>query len=616
MTAVERRDPRTGLGPIDAQTGPLPIDPRPDPGAAGEVEYRLITSPGQLSPYLKQLLGARVIAVDTETTALDPHRGALRLVQLAVPGAPVFVLDCFSFLPAGRGVLRQILTTGAVKVFHNAKFDLQFFLKLGISVPLPLFDTMLAAQLLRSSGGPERSSLAAVAEHYLGAAVSKEEQASNWSGPLRAEQLRYAARDAQVLLALRQALVPLLQEHRLVEVAALEFACVRAVAQMEFHGIHLDLARWEALRRRTEAAREEVLQELYRYTGRPVAQLGLWGDEQPLEQNLDSNQQVLELLHQHGIHVQNTSRHALAPYASHPLVKALTSYRQHTKALTSFLNSLTAQVHPRTGRLHPRYAQIGAASGRMSCGNPNIQQIPRDAAFRACFVAPAGRRLIIADYSQIELRVAAALARDARMIAAYQAGEDLHRLTASLVTGKPMAAVTSSDRQAAKAVNFGLIYAMGPRGLQAYARDTYGMEMSLEEATRFRERFFEAYTGIAAWHAKMRAHPPGETRTVAGRRHVHGPSEGLSVLSNMPVQGSAADIAKRALGQLVDALAGTGAFIVAAVHDEIVLEADAANADDVAGLLKETMEAAGAHYLRDVPVVAEVHVAESWAGKG
>lgn len=164
----------------------------------------------------------------------------------------------------------------------------------------------------------------------------------------------------------------------------------------------------------------------------------------------------------------------------------------------------------------------------MSCGGPNIQQIPRDKQFRACFTAPAGSKLVIADYSQIELRVVAEISKDRRMIEAYRNGEDLHRLTASLLTGKRIEEVLKAERQSAKAVNFGLVFAMGARGLQGYASETYGVDMSLEQAEQFRNRFFQAYQGVAAWHKQLQDHPPRESRTLAGRKFVFGGNSGLA----------------------------------------------------------------------------------------
>jgi DNA polymerase-1 len=240
--------------------------------------------------------------------------------------------------------------------------------------------------------------------------------------------------------------------------------------------------------------------------------------------------------------------------------------------------------------------------------------MPRTAAFRRCFIAPPGSRLVIADYSQIELRVMAELSGDPRMLAAYQAGEDLHTLTAALLLDKAIAQVTSAERQAAKAVNFGLIYAMGAEGLHAYAQHSYGVTLTLEEARSFRERFFEAYTGVAEWQQQIRETMPlTESRTVSGRRRQWSEPPGIAALYNTPVQGGAADIIKRALGLLPEALQGTGAVLVGTVHDEILVEAPEARAPEVASILKTTMEQAGQTYLSRVPVVADVRIASSWA---
>jgi DNA polymerase-1 len=252
-------------------------------------------------------------------------------------------------------------------------------------------------------------------------------------------------------------------------------------------------------------------------------------------------------------------------------------------------------------------------AGRMSCWNPNIQQIPRSMDFRSCFIAPQGKKLIVADYSQIELRVATEITQDTRMTSAYKAGEDLHTLTASLMLGKPFNTITKQERQAAKAVNFGLIYAMGAAGLKQYALQSYGANMTLEQAEDFKTRFFKAYTGINTWHRELRKSPPIEGRTLTGRKFTFSPNSGLSGLCNTPVQGTAADIVKKALGMLVERVKGTEIKIIAVVHDEIILESTDAVADDAANLLKSTMEEAGNSILKHVPCQADVNVSQNWA---
>jgi DNA polymerase I-like protein with 3'-5' exonuclease and polymerase domains len=330
--------------------------------------------------------------------------------------------------------------------------------------------------------------------------------------------------------------------------------------------------------------------------------------------NLDSPTQLLQALPRLGVPVTSTGQGALIPLAeASPVVQALLDYRHAQKALT-LAQQVMQQVHPTTGCLHPTYWQLGAATGRFTCSDPNVQQMPRTGAFRRCFVAPSGSQLVIADYSQIELRVMAELSGDPRMLAAYQAGEDLHTRTAALLLDTALDQVTRAERQAAKAVNFGLIYAMGAEGLRAYARHSYGVTLTTDEAQTFRQRFFAAYAGVAQWQAQIRAAMPlTESRTLSGRRRQWAEPPRLAALYNTPVQGGAADIIKHALGMLPQALQGTGAMIVGTIHDEILVEAPTERAAEVAQILKATMEQAGHTYLARVPVVTDVRIASSWA---
>ena len=575
------------------------------------MKYIKILRQQDIAPYMPSLKQAKILAVDTETTGLDPYNAKLRLIQIAAADLPVFVIDCFSFFPEGIETIKTILESRAVKVFQNAKFDLQFFMAIGI-FPYPIFDTMLAGQLLRSSGGASRAGLAALVQHYLNEDISKDEQISNWQNELSESQLLYAAKDAEILLRLRQVMVEHIYENDLSGVAMIEFSCASAIAQTEFVGINLDIERWRILLEKMVKERDEALEVLYTYTGKPISQMNLFGEDVVLDHNFDSNSFVLKLLQTNGINASSTSKNDLAPYADNPLVKAIAKYRTAAKSLSSFLVPMLAMVHNKTGRLHPRYGQIGAWSGRMSCSNPNIQQIPRSRAFRACFAAAPGRKLIIADYSQIELRVAAEMTNDPRMIRAYQNGEDLHILTASLMLGKSANAITKQERQAAKAVNFGLIYAMGAAGLKQYSQQSYGVNITIEQAEDFRNRFFRAYTGIARWHSSLKKSPPTESRTLTGRKFVFSQNAGLSGYCNTPVQGTSADITKKALGLLAQRLKDTNINIIAIVHDEILLESPEHKAEEAAMLLKSTMEEAGAGVLKKVPCVADVNVADNW----
>jgi len=576
--------------------------------------YQLIRTIESLNNIRELLLSAKVIGVDTETTGLDPYIHDLRLIQLAVDET-VYIIDCFAFEIKGNPILNQVFSGNQVKVFQNAKFDIKFLMANEFSVGGKIFDTMLAGQLLRSAGHTPNIGLKGLCHHYLDVVISKEEQTSDFSKELSQSQLEYAAKDAYILLELREKMIHEIKRNKLVEVARLEFACVLAIAHIEYMGIHLSLKDWQALTLKNEKEEERILEDLYPYIGYPTIQLGLFESVSQSDVNLNSNQQMLELLKKEGIEVDNVSKHALNNYIKHPLVHALLEYRKVNKALTSFLYGFPKLIHPMTHRLHPKYGQIGAYSGRMSCGHPNIQQIPRETEFRSCFSAPEGRKLIIADYSQIELRVMAQVSRDKRMIDAYKNGEDLHRLTASLVQNKPIEAITKDERQAAKAVNFGLIFGMGAAGLKAYAKESYGSDMTLKEAEIFRTRFFDSYIGVNQWQNHIKRYKPKEARTLSGRLFRFGPNSGLSVRFNAPIQGTAADILKHALGNLYKYINGTSIKLVALVHDEIVLECDTNQTEIVKNKLIDIMEFAGARYLKDLPVVAEASISDTWAGK-
>ena len=279
------------------------------------------------------------------------------------------------------------------------------------------------------------------------------------------------------------------------------------------------------------------------------------------------------------------------------------------KRVSTYGETYLSHVHPTSGRIHANYRLIGAASGRMACSRPNMQNLPREANYRRCIRPPAGRVLIKANYSQIELRIVAQVSGDIAMQEAFRAGEDLHTKTACAVLGREP---TPRDRQPAKALNFGLLYGMGAPRLRTYAQDDYGVTLSEGEAVRFRQRFFQTYPGLRAWHHAQRE---GEvtTSTLAGR-----PRYGVNRFTeklNSPVQGTGADILKGALARLwADRASVPSAALVLAVHDEIVVEVDAGEAEACAAWLIAHMTAAGAALLADVPVAVDANIVADWSG--
>lgn len=580
------------------------------------ISYIYADKDEKLNEALRLLEGSRVLGIDTETTGLDPINDKIRLLQIASADNPVLVIDMFSISETSKEMLKGVFHNEAVKVFQNAKFDLEFLIQGGFRIKGAIFDTMLASQIIGDRALTSHG-LGALAAFYLGINLPKEEQKSNFSEKLREGQLKYAAKDAAVLLPLRERLIEDIKKFRLIEVCKLEFHCTLAVVDMELTGVKLHREKCQNLYERYLKEQRELINKLNRELDSQGMQMNMFGEETSIGINLDSQSQVIKALKARGIELTSTSHAELSGYKDkYEVISNLIEYRKVSKAIQSFLSTMTEYINPATGRIHSSYRQIGAGSGRFSCSAPNIQQIPRGKEFRECFVPEEGNKFIIADYSQIELRVAAEIAQDKTMIEAYRNGQDLHALTAALVANKDIKEVTKAERQSAKAINFGLIYAMGAKGLQGYAKTVYGVNMSLEEAETFRDRFFKAYKGIASWHARMKkAVDVTETRTLSGRRCLFKTEAGITALLNTPVQGTAADIAKKALAMLVPVAKKLNGHIIATVHDEILLEVPEAFAEEAAYELKHTMEKAGAYYLKQVPVVAETTIADSWAEK-
>lgn len=553
----------------------------------------------------------KAVAVDTETTGLDPHKDRIRLIQLYVKGfSAVLVIDCFKI--NNLSPVKSLLEDPSIKkIFQNAKFDLKFLRSVGINVRGQLFDTMVAGQLL-DCGIKRKNSLKELAKRYLNLELSKEERKSDWSrAELSPEQLQYSAKDVIILPSLRNTLCRELKEKDLVRVASIEFDCIYAVAEMEYNGIKMNLKGWRKLQKEYRGRKEVIKEDLYSELKR-TSDLDIFGE---VSVNLDSPSQMLTLFKKLNIPVPNTNYFTLMNFRSIPLIEKFMEYRKVTKALSSFLEPLPEQINSATGRLHPSYWQLGSAAGRFSCSSPNLQQIPRTSDFRSCFIPEPGNVLVIADYSQIELRVAAEISKDFTMLSAYKSNTDLHRLTASLVSGKHFEAVGKEERQLAKALNFGLLYGMGASGLAEYARNSYGVEMTLEQAEEFKSKFFGGYSGLAGWHKKVRRQQASTVKTLAGRTRDFPEKEKfmLTTRLNTPVQGTAADILKIALGRLPGALRRTGAQIIGTVHDEVLLECAESKAEEVKEILQNTMEKAS--FLQEVPMEAEAKICKDWGGK-
>ena len=589
--------------------------------------YRLINDPAELASAVAELSGHAAVGFDTETTALDPYRGRMRLMQFSAPGGAAYIIDLDRFRePDGkpdRAALAPLLELLAaprpVKVAHNAKFDAKWT-KHQLDTELGnVFDTMLASQLVSAGESEDRHSLAAVAARYLDETVDKSEQLSDWSGEISPSQLEYAARDAALMLPLRERLIELLKRDGLMKVAQLEFECVLPVAYLELNGIFLDAARWREQLAIVEKRRAILAEELQVMLAEESSQQSFFGPTRN-DINLDSHVQLTKALKRvlPGVELPNSTRNwKLQPLAAaHKEIEVLLEYRTVQKALTSYGENILNEINPVTGRIHANFHQIGAPTGRFACTNPNVQQVPHAVEYRRCFRAPEGRKLIIADYSQIELRILAHVTEDKGFIDAFNSGADLHRVTAAQVFNTPLEEVTKEQRDFAKRLNFGVVYGIGAQ------RFSMMTGIPLTEAEGILARYFQTYRGLDAWlrEAARKAVRERMARTMSGRlARFNFDAEDRQAASlaqrngkNMPIQGASADILKRALRLLHDRLKETTARLVNIVHDEIVFEADASGAVEIARAVEEAMCAAGEEYVTRVPVKVETEVADEW----
>ena len=590
--------------------------------------YRLIKNEEELRKAIESLSTHHAIGLDTETTELDPYFGRLRLIQLATPSG-VHIIDLDAFRNGGNGdllqanalaPLRDLLSAHRpVKIAHNAKFDAKF-IKHTLGVDLGgLFDTLLASQLLGTGDIEERHGLEAVASRYLNESVDKTERLSNWNLELSDAQLEYAARDAAVLLPLREKLIERLKSDSLIDCARLEFDCVMTVADMELAGFYMHKDRWLEQLAIVGKRRGQLSDELQDVLAEESSQGTLFGGPQRDEINLDSSQQLTQALERLGIPVPDSTRNwKLQPLAAeYPIIATLLEYRTVQKALTSYGQNMIELINPTTGRLHADFRQIGAPTGRFSCTNPNIQQVPHAVEYRRCFSGhPEGRKLVIADYSQIELRILAEFSGDRGFINAFNSGADLHRVTAAEVFNVTLDQVTREQRDFAKRLNFGVVYGIGAQ------RFSIMTGLSVPEAENVLRKYFATYRQLDTYlhEAANRAVSERQARTGSGRlvrfRYDEQDRQQISMTKrngkNTPIQGTSADILKRALRLLKDELRGTNAQIVNIIHDEIVVEADANEAEEVAQKVERAMCAAGEEYVKTVPVKVETEIADEW----
>lgn len=608
------------------------------PTAAEGVQYTTVTTVAQLKGVARLLKKAGSFCVDLETTSKDPMRAEVVGLALSCRGGEAYYVPVGHVPPSdltaaredlnqlswdeARSVLEPLLTDPAYgKVGQNIKYDLTVLAEAGVDVKGVAFDTMIASGLL--DPGRLHHSLDALAEAHLGHTMipisdligKGKNQISMAEVPI-AQASTYACEDADITWQLYELLAPELVEQGLDELfRTVELPLVPVLTAMERHGICVDAQALNALHTKIEKQMVVLEREIYAAAGR--------------EFNIKSTQQLGVILFEElglkfgrktktGYSTDSKVLEGLA--AAHPLPGLVLEYRALAKLDSTYVQTLPDQVNPKTGRIHTSYNQTGAATGRLSSKDPNLQNIPIRTPLgrevRRAFVAQdADHVLLSADYSQIELRVLAHVTDDASLTAAFRDGVDIHAQTSSQIFGVALDAVTPDMRRKAKIANFGIIYGMGAGKLSA------DMGISRAEAKAFIEQYLTVYPGIRDYMNQVveDARRDGFVKTILNRRRflpdLTSKSPQLRTFAeraaiNTPIQGSAADVIKVAMGHLAGVLADHPEWrMLLQVHDELVFELPAADVATATPLIRDTM--AQAYPLR-VPLVVDVGYGRSW----
>ena len=567
---------------------------------------------------------------DTETAMAPAAFGGwnhVRLLQYANEEGFEFYLDTLEMGTAEMGLVREALERPELEVLcQNTAFDYRVMRGCGIylggkpslqHVPT-LRDTMLCSQILHNGKANLKHNLAAIVKRECRVELDKTLQKNNWmEAVLTEEEIAYAMGDVRYTIKAAYMMHPRLKEQGLWSTYELECALIPAVVEMESTGMRLDpVAIGETLevyQEESASCRECFLETLdgrlqndgleplprdddgaFNTRAKDSGALRL-GTKRYAGFNINSAQQVLRYFNALGIEPVDDNGKAsldkkvLARFQSDELVRMYRNYRNVEKRYG--MAQKLCEHADADDRIRARFMQLGTGTGRWSSSGPNLQNIPRDPAFRCAFRAPEGWVMVEVDYEAMEMRIAAAMAGEQKMLDAFNAGGDVHTLTASLMYDVKASNVSPKMRQAAKSCNFALLYSSGPRGLMNYFA-TVGLFITMSQAAEFHSMWHRAYPAFGKWHkeCQARAEAGAEMRTVIGRRrYLYGSDNKVTTQANNLVQGTGADISKAAMVEIHRRLPET-ARLLATVHDSFLIECDPGDAPGVLSMVKAEME--------------------------
>ena len=574
-----------------------------------EKEYRLVESEEELEKILSEIYGKEV-AIDTETTSLDPLKAELVGISLSFEEGKAYYIPVSH--RSGENVSKESVIKGIRRIFEssriigqNLKYDLSVLKAHGVEMVTPHFDTMIAAWVLNPD--EKKFSLDELSLRFLGYKMVEYEEVAppsqnlplfsgDFSDVSTEKAKEYSAEDADITYRLYRKLEPLIREKELEKVFwEIEMPLVPVLAEMEMNGVYFDLDYLKELSEKFEEKMERIKDEIFVIAGESF--------------NLNSSVQVAKILEKLGIKPSkktktgkiSTSAEVLEELATeHEIARLILDYRKYQKLKSTYLDSIPKLVNPKTGRVHTSFNQTGTATGRLSSSEPNLQNLPKREEEgreirKAIRPQKDGWYILSADYSQIELRILAHFSKDENLIRAFKEDLDIHRMTAARIFGVPEEMVSDQMRRVGKLVNFSIIYGVTPYGLSVR------LKVPVKDAQRMINSYFQLYPKVREFIREVvdEAERKGEVRTLFGRRREipqlrsrdkTRKAEGERIAINTPIQGTAADIIKLAMIKLHKRFKGKRTKMILQVHDELVFEVPEDELEEVKEIVREEME--------------------------
>lgn len=523
-----------------------------------------------------------IVAVDIETDSLDITRGNIKLVSLYGKDYK----DTYENILDIKEVLEN---PKILKIFHNAKFDVSWLKYNGIEVN-NYTDTMIMAKLL----GYENVKLDCLVKTYFNKTLSKELQHSdNWKdNNISDAHKKYCLDDAKYTFKLYNELIKEIDKNNLKEILEIEINALPAIVELTLNGIYLDMDEWKIEVKKLEEKAKDIELEFKSRLSKNTL-------------NINSPKQIIEAFRENGIPIKSTADEVLAQFEYlYDEVRLLRKYRKISKNINTYGYKIQEYLDC-NGVIRPSWNQIGAKTGRMSCSKPALQGVP--SIMRKYFKAREGYMFVVADYSQVELRILAEVSRDSTLIDAYKNDLDLHTITASKVLTKPIESINDVERKIGKSLNFGIVYGITENGIQNQIKKNLGIDLTREEAMQYRTNFFGAYKEVYAIQDILLKSQ--KVRSLGGRSW----SENLKSNQklNYCIQGTGADILKVALSYLME-IKDNAWKLCAVVHDEILLEVPESDIYRAKEALKNSMEQAMNKFVKQVPCKVDIKINNSW----